>query len=178
MRLNKYSIYWGDVGMYDSGRSADQRMTIRQWHEQTLSGRFIPLHIPIHGVSMFPLIRYRRDPVTIVPLKEPPVVGDIVLFHDPWGDRYVLHRVIEIDAETVLTRGDNCVAPDRRMPVEQVWGKVVLIERGKREITPDPLKGMRLARAWYTIGKGYRFAQRIRAAIARRVKRILGIGEK
>ena len=36
--------------------------------------------LPIRGTSMLPLIRYKVDPVTILPLDREPLEGDIVLF--------------------------------------------------------------------------------------------------
>ena len=45
---------------------------------------------------MSPLIRYKKDYVTIIPLEAPPVSGDIVLFADFTRDRYVMHRVWKV----------------------------------------------------------------------------------
>jgi len=147
-------------------------LTIDEWHHLAQSGRPLPMRIPINGVSMFPLVRRNRDMVTIMPISGPLTVGDIVVFHDPTGKRYVLHRVIELSGDTVLTRGDNCVTPDRRMPLSDVWGKAVLIERGKRLLRPDPVKGLKHAKAWYKLGPVHRLGMRYLSAIARRVKRL------
>ena len=128
-----------------------------------LEGVEIPMRIQVMGVSMYPLIRSRRDHVTIVPVSEKPRVGDIVLFSDPYSDaHYLLHRVWRDDGDTLLIWGDNNRRPDGLVPLENVWGKAVLIERGKRRIKTDPVKGMRLAKAWHFFGRGYRFAQRMK----------------
>ncbi len=126
----------------------DQTITVSQWHEMALAGTDLPMRIPIHGVSMYPLIRKDRDLVTILPVREPVVPGDIVLFSDPAADRYVLHRVIETDGQRVLTWGDNCAHADGWIPMDRVWGKARLIERGRLTLRPDPRKGLRWARFW------------------------------
>ena len=152
-----------------------QRISIPEWHGMAQEGCIIPTRIPIHGNSMYPLVRMDRDLVTIVPLQEMPQVGDIVLFADPVHDRYVLHRVWRATEDRVLTWGDNCEYPDRWMPLDAVWGKVILIERGKRSITPDPEKGLRLARIWHRTGKVYRWSHlqvsRVKCRLKRLVKR-------
>jgi len=147
----------------------NNKLTIDQWHDKSVKGHFIPLHIPIYGVSMFPLIRYEKDLVTIVPLKETPVVGDIVLFHDAMN-RYVLHRVVYICDGVITTRGDNCLGPDAPLTLDDIWGKAVLIQRGKRQIKPNPKRGMRHARCWYRASKIYRFLMRVLRFIYKRIK--------
>lgn len=149
-----------------------QSLSIPQWRAMAQSGTVIPMRIPIHGGSMYPLIRMDRDPVTIMPLQDTFQVGDIVLFSDPEMERYVLHRVWKIDGERVLTWGDNCPCPDAWLPVDAIWGKAVLIERGKRKICPDPVKGLRLARFWHVCGRGYRYGARIVRGVKRRIDRL------
>lgn len=151
------------------------KITIPEWHAMAQAGHPVPMRIPIHGVSMFPLIRIDRDIVTIVPLEGKPEIGDIVLFSDPARGRYVLHRVWKTEEERVLTWGDNCELPDRWLPWDAVWGQAVLIERGRRVIRPDPRKGLIWAKIWHVLGKGYRWslpriarAKRIISRIGRR----------
>ena len=138
-----------------------QQLSIPEWHEMAGNGIYMPVRILIHGDSMFPLIRMERDYVTIVPAIGNISAGDIVLFSDPGKERYVLHRVWKIRNEAVLTWGDNCRAADGWLPMDAIWGKVTLIERGMKEIHPDPVKGIRLARMWHFTGRGYRFCRRI-----------------
>lgn len=109
--------------------------------------------------------------MTVVPIQGEIVAGDIVLFSDGNPDRYIVHRVWKVKNGEVLTWGDNCSAPDGWIPLEAVLGKIVLIERGKRTIHPKPQKGLRWARFWRIIRPGYRFYQRIRQKIARRIKK-------
>lgn len=150
-----------------------KKITIQTWHEMALQGVRLPMRIPINGVSMYPLIRRNRDMVTLMPVEAPLQRGDIVMFADPARDRYVLHRVWQLEQDRVLTWGDNCDGPDGWMPPEMVWGKAMLIERGKRSITPDPAKGLKLASRWHTVGKVLRRVKGLAYGAARRAKRIV-----
>ena len=146
-------------------------LSVTEWHQMALDGTAPPMRIQLNGGSMAPLIRMNRDYVTIIPLEGNLEVGDIILFSDLENERYVVHRVWEIRDDIVLTWGDNCVGPDRRMHIDAVWGKAVLIERGRRKIHPDPKKGIRWARFWHHAGKGYRLLMRYEQGIARRIRK-------
>ena len=71
-----------------------------------------------------------------------------------------------------LAWGDSCEKPDGWFPIDAIWGRVVLIERGQREINPDPVKGLRWAKFWHKAGKVYRLYSGYRAAIVRRIKKL------
>ena len=92
---------------------------------------------------MRPLIRRGHDPVTILPLNRPLKIGDIVLFQGG-PERYVVHRVYRMRDGWVQTLGDNCWNPDRWMPLEQVWGLVIRMQRNGRSYQLDN----RLSRLW------------------------------
>ena len=117
-------------------------LSIPEWHRLAQEGNALPVRIQLNGYSMHPLIRRCRDYVTVMPMDSEPQTGDIVLFCEPGTERYVMHRVWERKDGSILTWGDNCLCPDGWMPADAVWGKTVLIERGKRHIQPDPRKGM------------------------------------
>ena len=121
---------------------------------------------------MNPLIRWNKDYVTIIPPDRKLVPGDIVLFIEPKTERYVVHRIWEIRNGQALTWGDSCEKPDGWFPIDAIWGRVVLIERGQRDIKPDPVKGLRWAKFWHKAGKVYRLYSGYRAAIVRRIKKL------
>ena len=149
--------------------AANHSLSVSEWHKLSLEGTMLPVRTLISGYSMEPLIRYNRDYVTIIPLSESLAVGDIVLFSDPYQKRYVLHRVWTLENERVLTWGDNCDRPDAWMTVNDIWGKVILIERGKHKITPDARKGLLFARFWHIAGRAYRI---LRGTVSRVYHRI------
>ena len=143
-----------------------------EWHRMALEGAAPPVRILLNGGSMNPLIRWNKDYVTIIPPDRKLVPGDIVLFIEPKTERYVVHRIWEIRNGQALTWGDSCEKPDGWFPIDAIWGRVVLIERGQREINPDPVKGLRWAKFWHKAGKVYRLYSGYRAAIVRRIKKL------
>ena len=151
-----------------------QQLSIPEWHAMAQAGTILPMRILIHGGSMYPLIRMDRDYVTIMPLQGEIKPGDIVLFSNPAAERYILHRALKIENDRILTRGDNCPESDGWLPLDMIWGKAELVERGRRAIHPDPVKGLRLARVWWKLGPGYRFGKRIYYGVKRRLDRLRG----
>ena len=146
-------------------------ISIPEWHRLAAEGTAPPVRIQLNGGRMHPLIRWNRDYVTIVPLNTEPVAGDIVLFCPPETGKYIVHRVWEVKDGKVLIWGDNCPTPDGWFSMDAVWGKVTLIERGRRTFIPDPQKGLRWVNAWRKIRPAYLFKRRIQQAIARRIKK-------
>lgn len=60
----------------------------------------------VAGWSMEPLFHNRQSIVKVVPFEIDKMrVGDIVLYKV--DDRYILHRVLEIQKDSIIARGDN-----------------------------------------------------------------------
>ena len=142
-----------------------------EWHQMARKGSAPPVRILLNGGSMQPLIRWNKDYVTIVPLEEVPRTGDIVLLCEPDSETYVVHRVWKIRDGAVMTWGDHLAKPDGWIPLEAVWGKVVLIERAGKKINPDPKKGIIWAKIWHQGGTVTRLYQRYKDGITRRIKK-------
>ena len=155
----------------ESPEEKNNVISISEWHEMALQGTELPLRIPIHGNSMFPLIRKDTDYVTIKPMKSMPEAGDIVLFADLPRERYVLHRVWKTDGSQLMTWGDNSNAPDGWISQDTVWGKVILIERGRIKIRPNAKKGCFFAKLWHPLRKAYYRSVAIARDIYHRVRR-------
>ena len=149
----------------------NKSLSIPEWHQMSINGSAPPVRIQLNGTSMNPLIRGYRDYVTVIPPEKQLKIGDIVLFCEPKTARYVVHRVWDLENGRVLTWGDNCQRPDGWMPNEAIWGKISLIERGKRKILPDPHKGMKWARFWHRVGIVYRLLRQYKAGIVRRIRK-------
>ena len=132
-------------------------ISIHDWHQMASKGDVAPARILLNGNSMFPLVRKNRDYVKIFAIDSELQIGDIVLFHDSKSERFVVHRIWNIKEDMVLTWGDNCSYPDAWISKDSVWGKVKLVERGRRKIVPDPKKGLRWAKFWHRAGKVYRY---------------------
>ena len=152
----------------------NKTLSIIQWHKLASENNAPPVRIQLDGGSMQPLIRRGIDHITIIPINDGPVVGDIILFSVPELGKYVVHRVWAVKESQIMTWGDNCSKPDGWIPREAAWGKVILIERGKRKIYPDPIKGLRWAKYWHQAGKVYRLCKRCKEGIFHRIKKARG----
>lgn len=148
-----------------------QSISVQEWHRLASEGDAPPAHITLSGYSMNPLIRGYRDFVTVVPVQSMPAKGDIVMICEP-SERYVMHRVWDVRDGMIQTWGDNCSEPDGWFAQENIWGKVVLIERGRHRIVPDPEKGLKWARFWHKAGKSYRLVQRYKNGVLHRIKKL------
>lgn len=96
------------------------------------------LRFRARGTSMRPFIRdgniLEIRPAGVSPIR----CGDVVLCCND-SDRVVVHRIVgqENGHMRLLIQGDALTRPDGRISRDQVLGKVVVIERGKRRIDID-----------------------------------------
>lgn len=127
-----------------------RELSVAEWRKLTMDGISIPVRILLDGSSMHPLIRRKRDHVTIQPLKRSPLRGDVVLFADDAG-RYVVHRVCRLDTEFVVTQGDGCRRQDAPLRYDQIWGIVTKLERGKFVISMDSAGARNFGKFWMAI---------------------------
>lgn len=125
-------------------------LSVEAWHHLAGEGANIPVKMQLDGDSMSPLIRRRRDVVTIVPLRRPPKAGDIVLFADHRG-RYVVHRVWKVQNGKVVTLGDHCTRSDPPLEDSQIWGLVTSVSRDGNVFRLDNAPSRLLGRIWMTL---------------------------
>lgn len=157
-------------------------LSVEEWYDLSQTGIDVSVRIPVNGISMLPLIRRNRDRVTILPRRRAPKKGDVVMFRDPGRALNVLHRVWKTEADRVLTWGDNCRVPDGWIPMENVKGIAVLVERGNRRIRLDTDaarrwgSGLGALRHVYCRGRHrlYKAAKRLPAPLKNAVKTLLG----
>ena len=98
------------------------------------------------GLSMLPVIRCGRDQV-VLEKKEGYAVGDIVLFS--LGNRYILHRIIDLQGERMTARGDGNWRGTETCPVGNIHGKAVEIVRGgRRRRNPDSRSARLFVKVW------------------------------
>ena len=84
------------------------------------------------GVSMYPMLRDRRDTIIVTPTKERLKKYDVALYRR--GDSYVLHRVIKVLPDSYIIRGDNCIAKEYGITDAEILGKLSGFMRGDKEI--------------------------------------------
>lgn len=118
------------------------------------------------GDSMAPLVR-DGDVLLVCPVERQSVrVGDVVLC-GLGRERVVVHRVIRKEAGRygsvrVTVQGDALLEPDAEIPAEQVYGRLVSVERSDAPIEYMDMNGplMRLlgqlavARSRWNVGRG------------------------
>ncbi len=85
------------------------------------------LRFKAKGGSMSPFIR-NGDVVEVVPSKGKINLGDVVFYCSSYGNP-VVHRVIQRNKESIITKGDSVPSSDEPILSEQVLGRVVAVEK-------------------------------------------------
>jgi hypothetical protein len=100
---------------------------------QLLANQQVCLHAA--GSSMQPLIR--QGDVLRVESVQPAALrrGDLLVVQR--GNTLVTHRFIAMQGSMVQTRGDNCLADDPPVALDDLLGRVALLERGTIRIAMD-----------------------------------------
>lgn len=101
-------------------------VNLYSWNAKSLMGNSLPMPfgcgvaVVLSG-SMEPTIRI--DDLIIVTEQEDYQENDIVAYQS--GNMVVVHRIIEVEPDTVITQGDANNAPDAPIRKEMIKGKVV-----------------------------------------------------
>jgi len=102
------------------------------------------------GVSMWPMLRNRRDRVIIQPIgKERLSRFDLPLYKRHDG-KYVLHRIIGVEDGYYVIRGDNTYVKEK-VPDEWILGVMTEFYRGDKHIVADSKKYRAYVRFWNLI---------------------------
>ena len=99
------------------------------------------------GYSMYPLIREREDILHIVKSSNYKK-GDIVLFKNK-EEHYVLHRILKIKKDNIVTAGDYNYFKDQPINRDQVLGLLISIKK-KDGTLIDLSKDKKARKFWYT----------------------------
>ena len=126
------------------------------------------------GKSMEPMLRQNRDLVTIRPPSSRLKKYDVALYRR--GGEHVLHRVIKVEEDRYLIRGDNTFSLEN-VPDGSVIGVLTgFVRKGKKHGVAD--RGYRFyVRIWCGIYPIRAFFARLRL-LAGRIARRLGIRKK
>ncbi len=152
--------------------SFDSGVSLEKWRELGENGVIIPLKIPLQGSSMEPLIRSRKDIVTVMPLVGDPMVGDIILFRRNDG-KNIVHRVYRIFPDGIQTWGDNCQRPDAPRKREDIYGLIVSMEKNGKSYQLDTDKQRAYGIRWMKYGRmPWMVLQRIRLIFRRIVRSV------
>ena len=101
-------------------------LNIYNWNARSLTGNVLPMPFGYGGAvvlsgSMEPAIAV--DELIIVKAADEYALDDIVVYQT--GSLLVVHRIVDIDGETVTTRGDANNVDDGAIELTQVKGKVI-----------------------------------------------------
>ncbi len=80
------------------------------------------------GRSMLPIIRDRKDTITLVKPRKAIKPGDVVFYRRDNG-KFVLHRVMFVNSGTFVMRGDNQWDNEYNIRRDQIIGILKCIER-------------------------------------------------
>lgn len=145
-------------------------LSVADWHQAACDGINLPIRFQVNGSSMQPFIRKNRDFVTVVPLRRPPRVGDIVLFYRESKSDYVLHRIRRTKGNMVQPLGDGCYSPDPWMSTSNIRGLVIIVERGKLRIDPNNKLWHTTAYIWMTFWHARKWAIPLMRPVVRFIK--------
>lgn len=84
------------------------------------------------GVSMYPLLREKRDLMHIVKPQGRLKKYDAPLYKV--GDKYILHRIIEVREHDYVICGDNCVTKEYGITDRDIIGVLVGVTRDGKYI--------------------------------------------
>ena len=101
-------------------------INIYSWNAKSLTGNVLPMPFGYGGAvvlsgSMEPTIMV--DELIIVKAETDYEVGDVVVYQS--GKILVVHRIVNMDGETVVTRGDANNVDDAPIDIAQIKGKVI-----------------------------------------------------
>ncbi len=120
------------------------------------------------GVSMYPMLRDRRDTVVISPCRERLKKYDVPLYRR--GKDYVLHRVIGVEPDGYIIRGDNCLKKEY-VKEEQIVGVLTTFFRGNKETDMNGFFYRAYARCWcslFPLRIGCNFLRRLAGKIRKK----------
>lgn len=87
------------------------------------------------GVSMYPMLRNRKDTVIVTPCRGRLKKYDVPLYKR--GDKYVLHRIIKVLPDSYVIRGDNCMLSEHGITDRDIIGVLTGFYRGKKQVRMD-----------------------------------------
>ena len=121
------------------------------------------------GQSMQPTVRH-ADLVLVAPLRRDVQRGDVVLV--PLGPRLMLHRVVLLDDQRVITRGDARERDDAPLARGEIVARAIAVRRND-VVTPLGLTTRFGASALvrFLVADAKRNARRFRAMLRRRIRR-------
>ena len=106
------------------------------------------------GESMQPFIQ-DKDILEVAPIKGKRIKQGEVLLVETGEGRLLAHRVVKIGRNNGIpyyyTRGDSCTIPDGSFRIENILGRVEIVERGNKRIKLTSSLQRKRAMVWVRI---------------------------
>ena len=144
-------------------------MTNRKLIEDVIreEGMFVSTTV---GVSMYPMLRNRKDTIIVKPYE-----GRLKKFDVPLYKRnsdYILHRIIEVRPDSYVIRGDNCDNKEYGITDEQILGVLTGFYRGNKQVNMEGFGYKLYVRVWHAIFPVRKVLKRVRGICARAWRKI------
>ena len=104
------------------------------------------------GVSMYPLLRHRKDTIVIHSAEGRLKKYDIPLYKR--GEDYVLHRIVQVKPDSYVICGVFCLKREYGITDEQIIGVLSGIVRGERTIDLQGWRYRLYSRVWVALYPG------------------------
>lgn len=124
------------------------------------------------GVSMFPMLRNRKDTIIVTPYEGRLKKYDVPLYKR--GSSYILHRIIEVRPDSYVIRGDNCIQKEYGITDEQILGVLTGFYRGAKKVDMGGFGYKFYVRVWpfsYPVRKLYAIMRSLAARTWRKIRR-------
>ena len=117
------------------------------------------------GVSMYPMLRNRRDTIIIMPYEGRLKKYDIPLYKR--GSDYILHRIVEVCPDSYVICGDNCIQKEYGITDKQILGVLTGFYRGSKQVNMDGWRYKLYVRLWCALYPIRKVFMQVRARAAR-----------
>lgn len=120
----------------------------------------------ISGISMYPMLRNRRDTVVIKPYEGRLKKFDVPLYKV--GDRYILHRIIKVLPDSYIIRGDNLWEKEYGITDEKILGVLTSFYRDEKKINLNGFGYKTYVYVWHYMFYLRVFVQKVYLKLKRR----------
>ncbi len=86
------------------------------------------------GTSMYPMLRYCKDPIIVQKPSRPFKVNDVPVYVRKSDKSLVMHRIIAIKNGNYIIRGDNCLCKEYGITDDDIIGILTGFYRGSKFI--------------------------------------------
>lgn len=126
------------------------------------------------GMSMYPMLRPKRDTVLIYPYEGRLKKYDVPLYKV--GDNYILHRIIKVLPDSYIIRGDNRMDKEYGIRDEDIIGVLTSFYRDEKQIELNSFRYFIYVRVWhysFPIRFLYKKCRGVAGRIKRKLKRLV-----